>query len=255
MLMGFDTRSLTALLFAGVLAGGNAFGADGPKQDTPPADPVEPTVVESHVVSYPEYRDPLIRVNRVIFNFNDVTYRYVLIPLSTGYIRAVPEPVRNGIGNFFHNVKTPIYVVNHLLQGRPRPLGRNLLRFGINTTVGLLGLFDPARAWFGLEREAAHFEDTMADYGAEYGIYIVLPFLGSSDLRNGMSMIVDYYLNPIPHAVDRPASSAILGFDYFQEFAPEAERYRTLRREAEDPYIFFRNLYLQGIQRDAEFEQ
>ncbi len=200
---------------------------------------------------YSDYRDPLIGMNRAIFTFNDVTYRYLLIPLSKGYRWLVPDPVETGIGNFFHNLKTPIYVVNDLFQLEPKPLGRHLSRFVINSTIGVLGLFDPAQAWFGLERKETSFEDTLADYGAGYGIYLVLPFFGPSDVRNGTAQVVDYFLNPVPYLTDEPETTVIQAYDNFQAFAPGAETYETLRRTRDDPYIFFRNLYLQGVQRDA----
>jgi phospholipid-binding lipoprotein MlaA len=205
------------------------------------------------VVSYSNYRDPLIHVNRAIFKFNDVTYRYLLIPMANGYRRITPDSVEKCIGNFFHNIKTPIYAVNHLLQGKPKPMGRTLLRFGYNSTIGLLGFFDPAKSKFHIKREETHFENTLARYKVGYGFYLVIPILGPSDLRRGAGSIVDGFLNPIPYFVEFPWSLAIQGFDSFQFFAPNAKRYTLLRRKSEDPYIFFRNLYLQGVQRDADY--
>ena len=227
-----------------------------PFPSSPRGAAIEPTTeptIEPTVVSYPEYRDPLIWMNRGIFAFNDVTYRFLLIPLSKGYTRVVPDPVHRSVGNFFYNIKTPIYAVNHLLQLQPKPMGRDLLRFGINTTVGLLGLFDPAKAWYDLEREETDFEDTLAKYGAGYGIYLVLPIFGPSDVRSGTSIVVDSFLNPITYLTADPERTAIRGYDFFQEYAPGADRYNTLRRKTDDPYIFFRNLHLQGVQRDAEY--
>lgn len=211
------------------------------------------TAIEPTVVSYPDYRDPLIWVNRGIFAFNDVTYRFLLIPLSKGYIRVIPDPVRKSVSNFFHNIKTPISIVNHLLQFDPKALGTDLARFGINTTVGLLGVFDPAKAWWDIEKAETDFEKTLARYGAGYGIYLVLPIFGPSDLRNSASIVVDYFLNPITYLTGDPERSAIQGYDFFQEYAPRAEQYETIRRKSEDPYLFFRNLYLQGVQRDADY--
>jgi len=209
--------------------------------------------LEPTVVSYPEYHDPLIWLNRGIFVFNDLTYHYLLIPLGKGYVKIVPAPVQGSVSNFFYNLKTPIYSVNHLVQLEPRPLGRTLLRFVINSTVGVLGLFDPARSWWGLEREETDFEATLAHYGAGYGIYLVLPLFGPSDLRNGSALVVDHFLNPIVYLTEDPERTAIQGFDFFQDYAPEADRYDILRRKSEDRYIFFRNLYLQGVQRDADY--
>lgn len=233
-------------MLAAALGGGcaSAGGRRAGGKDAPSA--VEPTVVGGY-----EYRDPLIRLNRVFFAFNDLTYRFLLIPLAKGYRRAVPDPAERGVSNFFHNVKTPVYAANDLLQLKPRPLGRHLTRFVVNSTAGLGGLFDPARAWFGLERKGTGFDETLARYGVGYGFYLVLPVFGSSDARDGVGMAADYFLNPIPYLTEDPATSAVMSFDSFQEYAPKAEDYETLRRKAEDPYVFFRNLYLQGVERDA----
>lgn len=252
------TLARIAVLAFAILTGGCATtgeqeqsGADEPGITTEDTAAVDGETVEPDVVSHPEYRDPLIHVNRAIFTFNEVSFRYVLIPLSKGYLWAVPRPVRRSIGNFFYNLRTPIYFVNHLLQLKPKPMGQNLLRFGINTTIGLLGFFDPAKTWFNIERQETHFEDTLADYGSGYGIYLVLPFFGPSDLRNGASTIADYFLDPVRYLANNPERAAIQAFDHFQGFAPGAERFETLHEEADDPYLFFRNMYLQGVQRDA----
>lgn len=251
------------MLFAGLLTGGCATvkgprGDDGSKTVSSPEvlyfpSPGGPTVIEPTVVSYPEYRDPLIRVNRGIFAFNDVTYRFLLIPLGKGYVKVVPVPVRNSIGNFFDNIKMPVNAVNHLLQLEPVPLGKDLLRFVINSTVGLAGLFDPAAARWDIEPDPTGFDDTLTKYGAGTGFYLVLPILGSSDLRNSVSLLADHFLNPIIYLLGNPERSVVQGFDNFQNYAPGAEQYETLREKSEDPYIFFRNLYLQGGQRDVDY--
>jgi phospholipid-binding lipoprotein MlaA len=115
-------------------------------------------------------------------------------------------------------------------------------------------LFDPATSWFKIKKDETHFEDTLAQYGAGYGVYIVLPLFGPSDLRNGTSRIVDYFLNPIPYLLDKNEALLTQTYDTFQDFAPSANDYNTLRKKSDDPYIFYRNLYLQGVQRDADYK-
>ena len=210
--------------------------------------------VRPTVVSYTDYNDPLISVNRAIFAFNDFSYRYVLIPLANGYVKVLPLPVRNSVTNFFYNLKSPIYLVNNALQLEGKLACRNLARFLINSTLGVAGLFDPAEAWFGLERAEAHFDDTLMAWGADYGMYIVLPLLGPSDLRDGASAITDYFLNPINYLLDEPERFVVRSVDYLQDYASDAERYKTLYDKSDDPYILFRNLYLQSIMRDADYE-
>lgn len=210
---------------------------------------------EPTVVAYRDYRDPLIRFNRAMFAFNDVSYRYLLVPLGKGYTNNVPSPVQQGVSNFFYNIKAPIYTVNNLLQLKPKAAGTNVLRFGINSTLGILGFFDPASHWFDIEKADTSLGDTLAQYGAGYGFYLVLPLLGPSDLRSGTSSLVEGFLHPVSYISEDRDRIIIQGFDYFQDFAPEAESYPDLVEESEDPYIFMRNFYLQNLQRDADYQE
>jgi phospholipid-binding lipoprotein MlaA len=215
----------------------------------------ERITIDPNVVSYDEYQDPLMPMNRFVFGFNDFVSRYALIPLGKGYKKVVPDPVERSVDNFFKNAASPVYAVNNLLQAEPKKTGVNLARFGINTTIGLLGLFDPAEAWFGLSRAPSDFAETLAHYDVGYGTYVVLPFFGPSDLRNAAARGVDYFLHPIPYVLDDPEAFIVLSFGFFEEFAQHAENYEELMREAEDPYIFMRNLHLQSIQRNAAYRE
>ena len=209
------------------------------------------------VVGYPEaeFSDPLEWLNRPIFTFNDVLYRYALIPLGRGYQTVVPSPVRTVVSNFFGNLREPISALNQLFQLEGREMGGSLARFAINTTIGVLGLFDPATSWFELERRTAHINDTLAHYGVGYGAYLVLPILGPTDLRNGFSTLTEGSVHPIRYLTDDPETLYIQGYEVFHTFAPTGERYQLLRKDKEDPYRFFRNLYLQGVLRDEQFPQ
>jgi phospholipid-binding lipoprotein MlaA len=241
------TRAMAAvvhLVLSVALLGGCASTGGGRPA---PGDRVEPTVV-----GYPEARDPLMPINRAIFAFNDLAWRYALFPLNRGYRRVVPQPVRTGIANFFSNLRTPISLVNHLLQGQPEPAARDLLRFGINTTFGLFGLFDPASV-LKLERQETTFEDTLTRYGAGQGVFLMLPLLGPADTRNGAGRVVDYFLHPLHYIADERAETALRAADAFQQFPPVSEQYETIREKADDPSLFFRNLYWQGVRRDVDY--
>ncbi|RNL65932.1 VacJ family lipoprotein [Zhongshania marina] len=211
---------------------------------------------EITVVSYEEseYKDPLMGFNRAMFAFNDFSYRYVLIPVAKTYNYIAPQPVRTGVSNVFANIKAPIHIINHLLQWEPSKAGTTTARFLINTTVGIAGIFDPASAWFDLQKNETGFSDTLADYGSGYGSYLVLPFIGPSDLRSGTGVVADYFLNPIPYLTEQPDTTLIMAADAAQGFAPKAESYETLRAKSDDPYLFFRNMYLQGLLRDQQFK-
>jgi phospholipid-binding lipoprotein MlaA len=222
-------------------------GHRGPPDDSVVADP--------NVVSFDDYNDPLMPMNRFFFKFNNVAARYVFVPLGKGYVKIMPDPVERGIENFFDNARTPIYAINDVFQGKFKPSGKNFARFGINTTIGLLGLFDPAKAWFGLERSPSDFAETLAHYNVGYGSYLVLPIFGPSDFRNATARGVDYFLQPIPYLLDRRDTFAVLGFGVFHDFSQQAEEYEKIREGLEDPYIFFRNMHLQSIQRDAAYRR
>lgn len=260
-------RISLALLFllAAVLAGGCASAVDtsSDSRASPPdassgsnagndnsgRDDVEPTVV-----AYQDYRDPLMGFNRAVFTFNDVSYRHAFIPLARGYSGHVPEPVQLGLGNFYYNISSPLYLVNNLLQFRPAAAGTNVLRFGINSTLGLLGFFDPARHWFDLEKADTSLNDTLIQYGMGYGFYLVLPLIGSSDLRNGASTVAESLLNPIDWIFDGRERLIVQGVGNFQEVVPQLLRYTDVLEESDDPYIFMRNMYLQNVLRNAEYQ-
>ncbi|WP_233520569.1 MlaA family lipoprotein [Flocculibacter collagenilyticus] len=213
--------------------------------------------IEPTVVSYnpKQIDDPLEFINRPIFSFNDAIYRNALIPLSEGYLETVPEPVRDGVSNFFNNIREPLNFANHVFQIKPKEAGTNLVRFVVNTTVGLLGFFDPATAWLDLPAQKSRFNDTLAHYDVGHGVYLVLPVLGQSDLRNGFSTIIESQYSLIKEHTDNPETMYIQGYGSFHEFAPKTLSYEELRAKSDDPYLFFRNLYMQQILRDEQFEQ
>ena len=213
---------------------------------------LEPTVVAYE----PEtFNDPLEGFNRPVFAFNDFMFRYVLIPASHGYQAVVPSPMRSGVSNFFSNIREPLNAINHAMQGSGSSLGTSVSRFLINSTVGILGLFDPADHWFDIKEKKATLNQTLASYDMGYGAFLVLPFLGQTDTRNGFSTVVEGIVHPINALSNSPETLYIQSYNSFHEFAPQADGYETLKQQAEDPYLFFRNLYLQGVLRDQQFSE
>lgn len=240
-------RCIAPLLLAAVAAAGCAAQAERTKTEPDAAQPTP------DVVAYDEYRDPLIGLNRGVFAANDVLLRYVLIPAAGAYRAVVPDPVEACVARFFENLREPLRAVNHALQLEPRRASRTLGRFVVNTTVGIGGLFDPATAWFELSRDPTTFGETLGRYGVGYGVYLVLPILGPSDIRSGIGTLVDGAMSPTPYLTDMPETAVIQGYDYFQGFAANADDYNRLRARTHDPYLFFRNHHLQQVQRDAEY--
>jgi phospholipid-binding lipoprotein MlaA len=141
--------------------------------------------------------DPLEPVNRAFFHFNDKLYFWVLKPIATGYRTIIPEDGRIGVRNFFSNLTTPVRLANCLLQANPKCAGTETLRFVLNTTIGVAGLFDPAKKRFHIEKQDKDFGQTLGIWGMGPVFYLDLPILGPSSLRDGLGYAVDVSLEPI----------------------------------------------------------
>ncbi len=143
-----------------------------------------------------EIWDPIEPVNRGIFEFNDTLDVHVLEPVAQAYDDNIPDPIKTGIGNFFENLRYPSYLVSDILQLNFTQAAHHTGRFVVNSTVGLAGLIDVAKD-IGLKKIKEDFGLTLAHYDVPPGPYIVIPFLGPSNLRDGFGRIVDGFLDPI----------------------------------------------------------
>lgn len=142
--------------------------------------------------------DPWENWNRKVFKFNDTLDTYALKPVAKGYGKVTPKPVRRSVRNFFGNLGEPKNLVNNLLQGKPSAAGTDISRFMLNTTFGLLGLFDVASK-MGLERSSEDFGQTLGKWGVGSGPYVVLPLLGPSTMRDAPALIPDTYTTIYPY--------------------------------------------------------
>lgn len=199
------------------------------------------------------YHDPLEGWNRAVFRFNHLSYSYVLIPVAKGYEKVLPVPVRHKVSNAFANIREPLNLVNNALTGDFNGAASNLGRFLINSTVGILGLFDPASAWFEIAESKQSIADTLSHYQVGNGPYLVLPILGQSDVRGATSVVGEALLHPLNQLVDVPELYYLQGLNVINSFSDRANLYQTLYKQAEDPYIYFRNQHLQGIKRDEAY--
>jgi phospholipid-binding lipoprotein MlaA len=204
------------------------------------------------VVSYQAPEDSLRFINEPIYKFNDTVYRHVLSPLAKGYENLVPKPVNTSIRNFFYNLREPLYAVNHLLQGEFSASGKSITRVLINTSLGLLGLFDPANSLMAFERNKTTFGDTLATYGVGHGTYLVLPLLGPSDLRDTASLTFNYFAHPLNYINDDTLAQQLLFVDGIQAQTAILAKYPDVLAKVENPYEFVRNLYMQNLQRDGQ---
>ncbi|MBV2129987.1 MlaA family lipoprotein [Arsukibacterium indicum] len=223
---------------------------------------LEPTVVDMEPAAEdnvtdgeaaPLYYDPLEGWNRAVFRFNHVSYTYALIPIAKGYEKVLPSAVRDKVGNAFANIREPLNLVNNALAGNFKGAGTNLGRFVINSTIGIFGLFDPATAWFDMAASKQSIADTLSHYQVGNGPYLVLPILGQSDVRGATSVLGEAFIHPLNHLVDTPELYYLQGVNVINSFSDRADLYQTLYKQADDPYLYFRNQHLQGLKRDEAY--
>lgn len=193
--------------------------------------------------------DPLEPLNRVFFAFNDKLYFWILKPVARGYNVVIPEPGRVAIGRFFTNLRTPIRMVNALLQFKIDDAGTELFRFGVNSTIGILGFMDPAKKWFKVPLKKEDTGQTLGFFRLGPGFYIVWPVIGPSSLRDTVGLVGDSYLNPWTYYfgnTDYPYGS--LGVDSYRRFndiSLNIGMYEGVKEDSLDPYIFIRDAYHQ----------
>ncbi len=199
------------------------------------------------------YYDPLEGWNRAVFSFNHVSYTYALIPLAKGYETVVPAMVRDKVSNAFSNIREPLNLLNNTLSGDFKEAGSNLGRFVINSTIGILGLFDPATAWFEIPKAKQSIADTLSHYQVGNGPYLVLPILGQSDVRGATSVLGEAFIHTLNQLVDTPDLYYLQGINVINSFSDRADLYQTLYKQADDPYLYFRNQHLQGLKRDEAY--
>ncbi len=144
-------------------------------------------------------QDPLESVNRAVFSFNEGVDKAVIHPLAKGYKAITPEPVDQGITNFFANLSDIGSAINNLLQLKPTRALSDTGRVAVNTTIGIGGLFDVATR-MGLEKTGEDFGQTLGYWGVPAGPYIVWPILGPSDLRDSVGKVGDWYMDPLNYA-------------------------------------------------------
>jgi len=150
-------------------------------------------------LGHADEQDPWETFNRAVFAFNDAADTYVLKPVTQGYRKVTPAPMRRGVGNVFSNVLEVRNVFNGLLQGKPGQAGKDTGRFFINTTLGVAGLFDVASHMGLAKNEGEDFGQTLAVWGVDNGPYLVLPLLGPRTLRDAAAFPVDWVSDPLSY--------------------------------------------------------
>lgn len=190
-------------------------------------------------------QDPLEKSNRWVFRFNQEMDTVFITPISKIYNTLIPNPIRTGADNAFDNIAMLSTTANDLLQGEFKHGINDAWRFIINTTLGVGGIFDVASK-FGIPK---HFNDmgiTLAKWGYRNSTYLVIPFLGSMNVRDGIGLLGDYYLfSPYPYIASDSIIYGILTYRYLTIKAQLLEANDIMNEIALDPYTFTRDAYYQ----------
>jgi phospholipid-binding lipoprotein MlaA len=189
-------------------------------------------------------RDPWEPFNRGVYKFNDKVDTTIAQPVARSYQKVVPSEVRARVRNFFGNIADVFIGVNNFLQGKFEDGVSDWARFAFNTTIGLLGIHDIATD-MGYEKHNEDFGQTFGRWGAPSGPYLVLPFLGSSTVRDGIGTGVDMYTDPLGEVRPYHTEYALWALRLTQLRADLLEASRILEEAALDKYVFQRDAYLQ----------
>ena len=195
------------------------------------------------------------KTSRAIFKFNMVLDDFVISPIAKGYNK-LPEPIKNGTGNFTSNIATLLSIPNHLLQGNFKEAGEASASFAINTTIGIAGLADPAGK-LGLNSQQEDVGQTLGAYGIGTGCYFVLPVLGPTTVRDSFGLIADSFIDPFAQVTIREKELFGLSgnrYDYISNKGVTAVDFRadndanfdSLEENSLDLYASFKSLYLQN---------
>jgi phospholipid-binding lipoprotein MlaA len=199
--------------------------------------------------------DPLEKINRGIFWFNDKMYFYVMKPIARGF-RYVPEPWRVSLKNFFNNLRAPVSIINAALQGKFADAGNELTRFATNTTLGIGGLFDPSKEHFGIRPKDEDTGQTLGHYGVGPGPYLVLPFLGPSNLRDGIGLFADSRMDLAYYIWRKDKDNydylGVIALKMVNKLSLDKDTYEGIKQDALDPYLFVRDAYAQYRQNQIE---
>ncbi len=213
--------------------------------------------VSLNKVNNGEVKDCFEGLNRGIFAFNQVLDQTIIEPLAKGY-RYLPSPIREGTSNALNNISLVVTIPNNLLQGDIMLAGKNSARFIVNTTIGILGIFDPASNMGLNDYEKEDWGQTLATWGVGSGCYIVLPVLGPSTLRDTTASLINYVggdawynitVDEDTHYVsdfDYYASRGLSGVDFR---AKNIESFDNLEKNSIDFYASVKSLYLQDRKR------
>ena len=199
------------------------------------------------------------KFSRGSFKFNQGLDKAVFKPIAKGY-RALPVPIRTGTSNFVGNLRSLLTFTNNLLQGDIKGAGNTAGRFAINTTVGILGFFDPASKMGFEKRGREDFGQTLGVWGADSGCYFVLPVLGPTTTRDAIGLVGNTLVDPVYHLTHNSETDVVVGNENLSEHnyyyyrgtdavdfrSKNIESIESLEKNSLDFYASVKSLYLQN---------
>ena len=202
------------------------------------------------------------KFSRGTLKFNQALDKAIFKPIAKGY-RVLPQPIRTGTNNFVSNLRSLLSFSNNVLQGDLKSAGNTAGRFAINTTVGILGIFDPASK-MGFEKKSREdFGQTLGVWGTGPGCYFVLPVLGPTTTRDAVGLVGNVFIDPFYHLTHNSETDIIVGNENLSEHnyyyyrgtdavdfrSKNIESFESLEENSIDFYASLKSLYLQNRQQ------
>ena len=202
------------------------------------------------------------KFSRGTLKFNQALDKAIFKPIAKGY-RVLPQPIRTGTNNFVSNLRSLLSFSNNVLQGDFKSAGNTAGRFAINTTVGILGIFDPASKMGFEKKPREDFGQTLGVWGASPGCYFVLPVLGPTTTRDAAGLIGNVFVDPVYHLTHNSETDIIVGNENLSEHnyyyyrgtdaidfrSKNIESFDSLEKNSIDFYASLKSLYLQNRQQ------
>lgn len=185
--------------------------------------------------------DPWEGYNRAMFSFNDGLDRAILKPVTQGYRYVTPDIAQTGVNNFIENIRDVRTMINNLLQGKVHNALEDFSRITFNTTFGLGGLIDVATP-MGIAKNDEDFGQTLGYWGADSGPYLVLPFFGPSNVRDGVGRVGDWFIDPMYYVNDDTTRISVRALRVIDARSQLMDAERII---SGDRYIFIRDAYMQ----------
>lgn len=193
--------------------------------------------------------DPLEPMNRAIFSFNQFVEGLLFKPLAMLYRDLFPPEVQDAVGGILETLHAPVTLAGDILQGEPDRAVETIGRFVVNSTVGIAGIFDVASA-MGLEGHREDFGQTLAVWGSGEGMYLVLPLLGPSNVRDGIGVGLDTLFDPLTYYASFEQQAGRIAVRGIHELSGVVDSLDEIERTSLDYYATLRSLYRQ--QRDDQ---